>query len=171
MIIRFFLLWFISSIAVNAQVSTTRFNDFKLGMKKSEVEKMIGKNVSLDLNGGYPIGSSQVEHKGIAYEISFSNVYDEQGKELNDFTVYSITSQDRRLKTLSGISIGSSYDEVLKTYKNYNISVNDFWNDDSTRDKTTRLFTISDYETGAQLIITLKNGKVFEFYVSFYEGC
>ncbi|HEY4539171.1 MAG TPA: hypothetical protein VIG94_04050 [Faecalibacter sp.] len=169
--IKSLLLMLFCCIAVNAQVSTTRINEFRLGMKKSELEKIVGKTISVKLNEGYPMETSHVVYKGIVYEVNFSKAYDDNGNELKDFTIYSVTSQDRTLKTLSGISIGSSFDEVLNKYKNNNISIYDSWTENSTRDKSTRLFSINDDEAGTQLILTIKNGRVSEFYVSYNEGC
>ena len=165
------LLAFVLSTLTFAQVSTTRMNDFKIGMKKSDLEKIIDKTIQVKLNEGYPSEASHVVFKGIVYEVYFNKSYDDNGNELKDYTIYSITSRDRTLKTLSGITIGSSFDEVLNKYKNNNISIYDSWNEDSTRDKSTRMFSIDDYDAGTQLVITIKSGKVTEFYVSYKEGC
>lgn len=169
--IKLLLFTFFSFISLQAQVSTTRINEFRLGMKKSEIEKIIGKSISIKLNEGYPIEASHMVYKGIVYEVNFTKSYDDKGNELNDFTLYSILSADRTLKTLSGISIGSSFDEVINKYKNNNISIYDSWEEGGSRDKTKRMFSINDYDEGTQLILTIKNGKVTEFYVSYNEGC
>lgn len=160
-----------SIITLQAQVSTTRINDFRLGMKKSELEKIIGKTITIKLNDGYPIESTHVVHKGVVYEVNFAKAYDDSGNELNDFTIYSVMSKDKTLKTLSGIGIGSSFDEVLNKYKNNNISIYDSWKEDGGRDKSIRNFSINDYDAASQLLLTIKNGNVIEFYVSYNEGC
>ena len=154
-----------------AQVSTTRINDFRLGMKKTELEKIIGKTIQLKLSDGYPIENSHIVHKGIVYEVSFNKHYDDNGNESKDFIIHSVTSRDRSLKTLSGISLGSTFDEVLNKYKNNNISIYDSWDDNGNRDKSGRRFVIDDYDFGSQLMILIKNGKVTEFYISYNEGC
>ena len=167
-IINLFALLF--STLIFAQVSTTRINEFRLGMKKSEVEKVVGKSIQLKLNGGYPAEASNFVYKGIVYEVFFFKAYDDSGNELNDFVINSIRSRDKTLKTLSGISIGSTFDEVLNLYKNNSISIYNSWNEDGTRDKTTRMFSINDDDARTQLILTLKEGKVIEFFISYFEG-
>ena len=169
--IKLLFLTLICCIGLNAQVSTTRINEFRLGMKKSEIEKLIGKSIQLKMNEGYPSEASHVVYKGIVYEVFFNKAYDDNGNELKDFTIYSVTSQDRTLKTLSGISIGSTFDEVINKYKHNNITIYDYWTEESTKDKKVRIFTINDFDAATQLMLTIKNGKVSEFHVSYNEGC
>ena len=46
----FFIAAFVAGIALQAQVSTTRINDIKLGMKLTELEKLTGQKFKLKLN-------------------------------------------------------------------------------------------------------------------------
>jgi len=155
-----------------AQVSTTRINEFKLGEKKSELEKIIGKPIHITLDEyNYPSNPSNVVYKGVVYELYFSPSYDDEGNVSNEYMLNSVRSKDKTLKTLSGIKIGSSFDELINKFKDYNIEINDSWNDNGNRIKTERLFTINDYDAGTYLVFTLKNGKVTEFYVGYNEGC
>ena len=162
---------FLSVISLNAQVSTSRMNEIRLEMNKSELEKIIGKSIPLKLNDGSPSGLTHLVFKGVVYELNFTKAYDDSGNAINDFMVYSISSRDRSLKTLSGISIGSSFDEVLNKYKNYNISIRDSWDENGKRVKTTRRFVVEDYDSGTYLMFTIQNGKVIEMSVGHNEGC
>ncbi|MBF0596489.1 hypothetical protein [Faecalibacter rhinopitheci] len=163
---------FLCSIFAMAQVSTTRLNDFKLGMKKSELEKIIGKKIPLKMNEYGGVDSpSQLVYKGIVYEVNFNSMYDENGNDLKDFSVYTVESNDKTLKTLSGIGIGNSLYDILEKYKDNNIEISDSWDDNGNRTKTQRYFIINDYDAGSFLRITLKNGKVTSFYVGYNEGC
>jgi len=159
------------STLIFAQVSTTRINDFKIGMKKTDLEKIIGKKINIKLTDGYPTDATNIVYKGIVYEVNFSKAYDDNGNELDEYTIYSVGSKDKSLKTLSGIGIGSSISELIEKYKDNNIEISDSWDDNGNRIKTTRYFNINDYDAGTYLHMTLKNGRVSEFYVGNQEGC
>lgn len=160
------------SVISFAQVSTTRINDFRLGEKKSDLERLMGKSINVNFNEyGYMEDPVNIIYKGIVYELYFSPAYDDNGKELNDYTLYSVRSKDKTLKTLSGIKVGSTFDELLSKFKDYNIEISDSWDDDGNRTKNNRIFTINDYDAGTYLVFSLKNGKVTEFYVGYNEGC
>jgi hypothetical protein len=153
-----------------AQVSTIRMNDFRLGDEISDVEKLIGKTINLNLENGYQSEPGYVIYKGVVYEVYFYPTYDDNGR-VDDLTLYSIRSKDKTLKTTSGIKIGSTFDELLSKFKNYNIEINDSWDDNGIRTKTERLFKINDSDSGTYLLFTLKDEKVIEFYISYNEGC
>ena len=159
------------STLIFAQVSTTRINDFKLGMKKSELEKLIGKPINVKFDDDRPPELTNIVFKGIVYELYFMSGYDENGNRLNDMELYSVKSKDKSLKTLSGIGIGSSISELIEKYKDNNIEISDSWDDNGKRTKTTRYFNINDYDAGTYLQMTLKNGRVTDFYVGNQEGC
>ena len=167
----FFIGAFIAGIALQAQVSTTRINDIKLGMKLTELEKLTGQKFKLKLNEyGYPDGDLTIVSKGITYKVSLMN--DEESTAAQNFKVYTVKSSDSSLKTLSGIKIGSSLDELLSKYKNLNISVYDGYEDESgNRTKAFRYFNVEDYDAGTMLQFKLVNGKVSSFNVMYNEGC
>ena len=164
----FFITALIAGMAVQAQVSTTRINDVKLGMSKTKLEKVIGQKIRLKLDeNGYPDGETTFVSKGVTYRIYF-NSYDEN----NVYKIYSIKSSDSSLKTLSGIKIGSTLDELLSKYKDLNISVYDGYDEKAEkRSKTTRYFQVEDYDAGTVLQFDLVNGKVTMFNVYYNEGC
>ncbi|WP_413532558.1 hypothetical protein [Empedobacter brevis] len=168
----FFITAFIAGIALQAQVSTTRINDLKLGMKLSELEKLIGQKLKLKLNEyGYPDGDVKIVSKGITYKVGFTT-NGEEGINPSVFTVYSIKSSDSSLKTLSGIKIGSSLDELINKYKNLNISIYDGYDDKTDkRTKAFRYFNVDDYDNGSMLQFYLVNDKVVSFDVMYNEGC
>ena len=122
----FFIGAFIAGIALQAQVSTTRINDIKIGAKKSEIEKIIGKKVNVKLNEyGYSDTPTSIVYKGMVYEVYFTPGYDENGNELKDLVSTTITANHSSLKTLSGITIGSSLNDLVDKYKDYNIKIYD----------------------------------------------
>ena len=167
----FFIAAFVAGIALQAQVSTTRINDIKLGMKLSELEKLTGQKFKLKLNEyGYPEGDLTIVSKGVTYKVGLTSNGD--GNGANNLSVYSVKSTDSSLKTLSGIKIGSTLDELISKYKNLNISIYDGYDDVSgNRTKSFRYFNVDDHDTGSMLQFKLVNGKVSSFDVMYNEGC
>ncbi|WP_313580154.1 hypothetical protein [Chishuiella sp.] len=161
---------FISFFGI-AQVSTTRINDIKLGMKFSELEKLTGQKIKLKLNEyGYPADDLTIVFKGITYKILLTT----NGEEgvANNFYVYRVKSSDSTLKTLSGVKIGSSLDELISKYKDYNISIFDGYDEKTDkRTKALRYFNVEDFDAGSILQFNIVNGKVISFEVTYNEGC
>ncbi len=158
---------FILSLAISSfafsQVSTTRINDIKLGMKQSELEKVINKKIKIPLDEYGNPSNFKLAHNGVTYTLYFWQIE-------NDFQVGSITANDSSLKTLSGIKKGSTLDELWSKYKNYNIKIYQGWEDDSAS-KRQRYFIVEDYDAGSALSIELNDNKVVGFSVSYNEGC
>lgn len=156
---------------LQAQVSTTRINDVKLGMKLAELEKAIGQKLKLKMNeNGYPDEPYTLVSKGVTYKISFTT--NGEGSDGEKFYVYMIKSTDSSLKTLSGIKIGSTLEELISKYKNLNISIFDGYDDKTDkRTKAFRYFQVDDYDAGSMLQFYLVNDKVASFEVLYNEGC
>lgn len=166
-----FILALIVGITTQAQVSTTRINDIKLGMKLSELEKLTGQKFKLKLNEyGYPDGDLTIVSKGITYKVGLTQNGESNG--VNNLTIYMIKSSDSSLKTLSGIKIGSTLDELLSKYKNLNIEIFDGYDEKTEkRTKAFRYFNIEDYDNASILQFYLVNDKVVSFDVMYNEGC
>lgn len=166
-----FIAAFVVGIASQAQVSTTRINDVKLGMKLSELEKLTGQKFKLKLNEyGYPDGDLTIVSKGVTYKVGLTLNGESAGQET--LTIYSIKSSDSTLKTLSGIKIGSSLDELISKYKNLNIEIFDGYDENTEkRTKAFRYFNVEDYDAGTLLQFKLVNDKVVSFDVMYNEGC
>lgn len=167
----FFIAAFVAGIALQAQVSTTRINDVKLGMKLAELEKLTGQKFKLKLNEyGYPDGDLTIVSKGVTYKVGLTTNGENEGA--NSLTVYSVKSSDSSLKTLSGIKVGSSLDELITKYKNLNISIFDGYDEKAEkRTKAFRYFNVEDYDNGSILQFYLVNDKVVSFDVMYNEGC
>ncbi|MCA4783117.1 hypothetical protein IF125_12775 [Empedobacter stercoris] len=166
-----FILALIVGITTQAQVSTTRINDIKLGMKLSELEKLTGQKFKLKLNEyGYPDGDLTIVSKGITYKVGLTQNGESNGAD--NLTIYMIKSSDSSLKTLSGIKIGSTLDELLSKYKNLNIEIFDGYDEKTEkRTKAFRYFNIEDYHNASILQFYLVNDKVVSFDVMYNEGC
>lgn len=168
----FLMAAFLVGLCLQAQVSTTRINDIKLGMKLSELEKVIGQKVKMKLNEyGYPEEPVTVVSKGVTYKVSLTT-NGEEGANASKLSVYMIKSSDSSLKTLSGIKVGSSLEDLISKYKNLNISIFDGYDDKTDkRTKAFRYFNVEDYDTGSLLQFYIVNDKVVSFEVMYNEGC
>ena len=168
----FLMAAFLVGIGLQAQISTTRINDIKLGMKLSELEKVIGQKVKMKLNeDGYPEDPVTVVSKGVTYKISLSST-GEEGANASKLSVYMIKSSDSSLKTLSGIKVGSTLDDLISKYKNLNISIFDGYDEKTDkRTKAFRYFNVEDYDAGSILQFNLVNDKVVSFDLMYNEGC
>lgn len=167
----FIIAAFVVGITSQAQVSTTRINDVKLGMKLSELEKLTGQKFKIKLNEyGYPEGGITVVSKGITYKVELMQSGESNG--VNNLTIYNVKSTDSSLKTLSGIKIGSTLDELVSKYKNLNIQIYDGYDENTEkRTKALRYFNIEDYDSGSLLQFKLVNDKVVSFEIMYNEGC
>lgn len=147
----------------SAQVSTTRINDIRLGMSQSELEKVLGKKIKIPVNeNGYPVDEYVFTHNSVTYSLYFWETDD-------DLKISYISSNNGSLKTLSGITKGSSLEELWSKYKNYNIRIYNQWSEDGFS-KDERSFEIMDYDNGSSLGIHLENNKVTGFTVGYTEG-
>lgn len=168
----FFTAALFAGFFLQAQVSTTRINDFKLGMKLGEIEKVTGQKLKLKYNEhGYPDAPYTLVYKGVTYKINFS-LNGEEGALGEKIYAYMIKSSDTSLKTLSGIKVGSTLDELISKYKNLNITIFDGYDDKTDkRTKAFRYFNVEDYDAGTVLQFRLVNDKVTSFELYYNEGC
>lgn len=165
--IKLLILLFMGFFVGQAQVSTMRINDVKLGMTKASLETLIGKKIPLKLNEyDYPEGETKIVYKGIPYTIHFGYMNEK------DFTVSYISSKHASLQTLSGIKLGDSIETLFNKYKSMNFRVYQVWDlETEKRDPNQRIFSIEDYDNGSTLDFKLKNNKIIEFSVMYNEGC
>lgn len=158
------------AISVWAQISTTRMGDLYIETTKSEIEKKIGQKIQLterksDFRTGY---DAVVTHKGVSYQLYFvSNPGGPAGE--GGYLLSEISTQSTQIKTISGMGVGNTLDELWKTYKNYNIAVTDYYLNDG--DQTERVFEFLDSDTVTTLAFHFKNGKVYKVSLIVNEGC
>lgn len=145
------------SIIGNAQISTTRMNELKIGMRVSEILKLYG-NKPAAIAEGYDI---KITVKGIDYLVSIGNGY--LSKNEQDVYINSISTKNKNLKTLSGLGVGSSLEDLWKAYSGkYNVLL-------SKSDQNMREFKIDDRDNGTLLNFKLKNEIVTEIELNSYN--
>ncbi len=89
--------FFLLSIVGFGQISTTRMNELKIGMRPSEVLKLLGKKPAAIVDEG----ETNITLKGIDYTIEIRSGY--LSKTENDTYLSSISTTSKNIKTLSGI--------------------------------------------------------------------
>ena len=145
------------SVVGFGQISTTRMNELKIGMRPSEVLKLLGnKPVAIaDEN------ETKITLREIDYTIEIRSGY--LSKTENDTYLSSISTRSKNIKTLSGIGIGSSLEDLWKAYSSkYNVLLDKSNNNN-------REFRIDDRENGVILSFSLKNEIVTTIGLSSYN--
>lgn len=166
----FSILIFSAFLSLNAQISTTRMNDLRLGMSLTEVESALGKPLELtkgENDWGYV---TTVSHKGADFFVRFTENQNESG--MTYYSLYEVETTSIAVKTLSKIGIGSSLDDLWKAYKNYSISVWKGWDEKTEKYSTTeRVFQLQDNDASTVLYFYLRNDKVYKISLNYFEGC
>lgn len=158
-----------ASSLIYSQISTTRVNDLKIGMKLSEVEKITNQKLELTKDENDWLYMQDVDYKGLKLNLGFMEMIDEN--EQSTFQLYEISTTSTQVKTLSKLGVGNSLEDLWKAYKNYNISVWNQWDEKIEKYSTNeRVFQIDDFDTSTALYFYLKEGKVYKISVSFNEG-
>lgn len=140
-----------------AQISTMRMNELKIGMRPSEVMKLLGnKPMAIADNS-----ETKITLKGIDYIIEIRSGY--LSKTDNDTYLSSISTTSKNIKTLSGLGVGSSLEDLWKTYSSkYNVFLD-------RSDNNYREFRIDDKENGMILNFNLKNEIVTKIELNSYN--
>lgn len=166
----FTTLLFSLAFLLNAQISTTRMNDLKLGMSLSEVESLLGKPMELtkgENEWGYV---TRISHKGAEFSVRFVENQNESG--MTYYSLSEVETTSSAIKTLSKVGVGSNLDDLWKAYKNYSISIWKMWDDKSESYSTNeRVFQLQDNDASTVLYFYLKNDKVYKISLNYFEGC
>lgn len=142
-------------------ISTMRMGPFKLGSKKADIETIIDKPISL--NESY---EAQVIYKGSVYNLSF--YYGEDNPTLS-----SIKSSDSKLKTKSGVGLGSNKMQILGIYDKFSIQIwnwYDYENPVTPKDKVQGI-ELRDDDAGTCIMFKTTDRVVNEISVYYNEGC
>ncbi|MBO6212442.1 hypothetical protein [Algoriella sp.] len=140
-----------------AQISTTRMNELKIGMRPNEVMKFYGKKPAAIVDDYKKI----ITINGVNFTFSIGKGY--LSKTENDSYLNSISTTSKNIKTLSGIGIGSTLDDLWKAYgAKYDIYLN-------KAEFDSREFRIQDAENATLLLFELKNEIVTEIILNSYN--
>lgn len=122
------IVFFLITMPAQGQTSTisfTGFGEIKLGMKLSELEKLLNEsiatpNITSEKPGVYQ-DTIHIIYKGVDEDIILQRPYT---AESNEIQVWMIKSNSALLKTNSGIVIGDDLKKIFNTYKGYPIGLN-----------------------------------------------
>lgn len=132
-------------------------NELKIGMRPSEVLKLLCKKPAAIVDEG----ETNITLNGIDYAIEIRSGY--LSKTENDTYLSSISTTSKNIKTLSGIGIGSTLEDLWKAYSSkYNVLLDKSINNN-------REFRIDDRENGVILTFSLKNEIVTTIGLSSYN--
>jgi len=171
------MLIFVSSMAVGQDrltVSTMKMGPFKLQMNKQDVEKILNQKIVLAPGDDEYYKTADVNYKDYLLTFIFQSMTESNNPD--SLEVYSISTKDVRIKTLSGLGIGNTKQDLFNTYSDkYDISLFATYiynkaTEMSEKVPGTRTFSLTDNELYTQLQFTLVNNFVTEITVSMNEG-
>lgn len=152
-----------TSIMFAQKVTTSKFGDISYEMTQKQVAALTPNKLALyDVNNP-EMPEQDIELNGIKYHISYY-----KNMKTNQFEVYTVSSSDQKLSTLSGIKVGSTLEDLWKSYKKYDISIQEGREDKET--KSTRVFMVNDIDNGCTLSFYLKNNVVAKMMLSNESG-
>jgi hypothetical protein len=146
--------------------------EIRLGMTKSELEKITGqpvKLVKLLKKEDWERDTINIIYKDVPYQVILDKDYiNEKSK---GFIVYEVKSNSAMLKTKSGIGIGDDKLKIISTYDGYTIQIMPEYENDFTTKSKTRSTIWLHSEDGKLIVFYLTNNKVTGFSVMYDEGC
>ncbi|WP_334125674.1 hypothetical protein [Empedobacter brevis] len=143
----------LSSLLLAQKVTTSKFGEIVYTMSQKQVAALTPDKLAVyEVTNKYMPEQDIIVH-GIKYHISYY-----KNMKTNQFEVYTVSSSDQKLSTLSGIKVGSTLEDLWKNYKKYDISIQEGREDEET--KSTRVFMINDIDNGCTLSFYLKNNVV-----------
>lgn len=170
-----FLCFYITSSAQTSSylVSMNGIGDIKLGMKKTELERLLKQPIKLSrlaLNDGYSPDTINCKYNGLDILIVFQK---EEVNEQKEIIVWEVKSFSPELKTRSGIAIGDDKLKIISTYEGYTIHIMPEYEgpDYTIKSKTRSTVWLHGEESGKVIIFHLSNNKVTGMSVVYDEGC
>lgn len=156
----------------SAIVTTTGIGEIRLGMTKTDLEKLTGqpvKLVKLLKKEAWERDTVNLVYKNVSYQVIMDRDY--INEKSSGFIVYEVRSNSAALKTRSGISIGDDKLKIISTYNDYVIQIMPELEEDyKTRSKTRSTVWLHSGD-GKLIIFYLTNNKVTGFCVMYDEGC
>lgn len=152
-------------------VTMNGIGPFKLNMKKTELEKVLGKEIKLK-----NVLKENWNYDTLSYDynnIPFTFVFDRQSIDDKnyDVVVREIKSNSTLLKTPSGITIGDDKIKIINTYEAFTIwIVPDYENDYTSRSKTKATIWIQSDDAGNTIQFHMNMNKVESISVTWNEN-
>src|SRR6478672_757462 len=121
-------------------VTMNGIGDLKIGMKKAELEKLIGQPLKLvnlmKKADEWNRDTLELVYKDVQYQLILDKDYLNDKKE--DIILYEVKSNSPNLKTRSGIGIGDDKLKIVSTYGDYMLQIQPDYEQDFTVKSKTR---------------------------------
>lgn len=155
-----------------AQITISRMNNLKLETQIGEVEKILGQKLEPKGSEDNWVKHTEVISNGVPLRLGFVSLWDDKA-DAEVLKLWEISTISDQIKTLSGISVGDTMEELWDTYKNkFDISVWSVW-DEKTQEysKDEKYFDLMEPEEISIVRFSLKNGIITEITILINEGC
>jgi hypothetical protein len=154
-------------------VTMNGIGDFRIGMKKAEVEKLIGQPLKLvnliKKAEEWNRDTIDLVYKDVQYQLILDKDYINDKRE--DIILYEIKTNSPNLKTKSGVGIGDDKFKIVGTYGDYMLQIQPDYEQDFTVKSKTKSTVWLFGDEDKVIIFYLTNNKVTGFSVMFNEGC
>lgn len=159
-----------STIAQDLSVSTLKMGPYSLKMKVEDAEKIAERKLIVPSKENEYSSETVLFLNGERIKITTTQDYYNPGNE-KGFAIAMLSTTSKKFKTKSNIGVGSTKDELIRTYKDYlSYSVYPEWDESGHPSKTISYFNLEDMEAGSTLVFKLVNNVVVEITISYYEG-
>lgn len=157
-------------------VSLEGIGPIKTGMSQAELEKLLQQKIPLanpmDTVSGSWSDSATVMYKGVEFRMGFVRAYAYAAPDSFHMQMTGMSTRNPLCKTVLGIGIGSTKEEIVNGFDDYRISLGPatILLNDSTwgPDKNLYYIQVKKEREGPQIIFSLRNNKVFSIEVGEY---
>lgn len=153
------------------KVTMSGIADFKIGMKKLEVEKLLSQPVQLKnllSKDEWTMDTISYKYKDLDVSLIFNKQYVDDSK--SEIVLWGVMSSSTLIKTPSGITIGDDKIRIITTYDGYRLLISpDYENDNTVKSKTKSSIYLYGDDSGKQIIFHLENNKIYSIAVSEIE--
>jgi hypothetical protein len=172
------VLLLILSITTHAQnnsalVSMNGISDIKVGMKKTDLEKLLNQGFKLPHlsknDNEYYQDTVHITYKGTEADVVFQKEYTDNKKY--DIVVWEVRSSSKQLKTRAGIGIGDDKLKIIHVYQDLTIHIiPEYENDYKTKSRSRSSVWLFGDEGDRVIIFHLTNNKITSVSVMYSEG-
>lgn len=153
------------------KVTMNGIADFKIGMKKVEVEKLLSQPVQLKnllSKDEWTMDTISYKYKDLDVSLIFNKQFTDDNK--SEIILWGVVSSSTLIKTPSGITIGDDKIKIITTYDGYRLLISpDYENDNTVKSKTKSSIYLYGDDSGKQIIFHLENNKIYSIAVSEIE--
>ena len=167
-----FVLFSVNLIAQSSyKVTMNGIADFKIGMKKAEVEKLTGQPVKLKnllSKNEWMLDTIAYKYKDLDIAVIFNKQFIDDKNY--DVILWGLICSSQLIKTPSGIVVGDDKIKIITTYDGYRLLITpDYENDNTVKSKTKSSIHLYADDSSNQMVFRLENNKIYSIGVSEIE--